>query len=206
MKHKIILASNSPRRRELLAGADIDFIVDTRNNFVEGPEAGVNPHQLPLDMSIGKSHGFHRPLAQDELLITADTVVICPVGDSESNKYASAFASVVLGKPRDAEDAARMLRMLSGRSHEVVTGVTLRSSAREISFSDTTKVHFKELSDADIAYYIDRYRPFDKAGAYGIQEWIGYIGIRSVEGSYFNVMGLPVDRVRDAILDFEGRN
>lgn len=206
MKHKIILASNSPRRRELLAGADIDFIVDTRNNFVEGPEAGVDPHQVPLDMSIGKSHGFHRPLAQDELLITADTVVICPVGDSESNKYASAFASVVLGKPRDAEDAARMLRMLSGRSHEVVTGVTLRSSTREISFSDTTKVHFKELSDADIAYYIDRYRPFDKAGAYGIQEWIGYIGIRSVEGSYFNVMGLPVDRVRDAILDFEGRN
>lgn len=206
MKHKIILASNSPRRRELLAGADIDFIVDTRNNFVEGPEAGVDPHQVPLDMSIGKSHGFHRPLAQDELLITADTVVICPVGDSESDKYASAFASVVLGKPRDAEDAARMLRMLSGRSHEVVTGVTLRSSTREISFSDTTKVHFKELSDADIAYYIDRYRPFDKAGAYGIQEWIGYIGIRSVEGSYFNVMGLPVDRVRDAILDFEGRN
>ena len=206
MKYKIILASNSPRRRELLAGADIDFIVDTRNNFVEGPEAGVDPHQVPLDMSIGKSHGFHRPLAQDELLITADTVVICPVGGSESKKYASAFASVVLGKPRDADDAARMLRMLSGRSHEVVTGVTLRSSTRESSFSDMTRVHFKELSDADIAYYIERYKPFDKAGAYGIQEWIGYIGIRSVEGSYFNVMGLPVDRVRDAILDFEGRN
>lgn len=206
MKYKIILASNSPRRRELLAGADIDFIVDTRNNFVEGPEAGVDPHQVPLDMSIGKSHGFHRPLAQDELLITADTVVICPVGGSESKKYASAFASVVLGKPRDADDAARMLRMLSGRSHEVVTGVTLRSSTREFSFSDMTRVHFKKLSDADIAYYIERYKPFDKAGAYGIQEWIGYIGIRSVEGSYFNVMGLPVDRVRDAILDFEGRN
>ena len=206
MKYKIILASNSPRRRELLAGADIDFIVDTRNNFVEGPEAGVDPHQVPLDMSIGKSHGFHRPLAQDELLITADTVVICPVGGSESKKYASAFASVVLGKPRDADDAARMLRMLSGRSHEVVTGVTLRSSTREFSFSDMTRVHFKELSDADIAYYLERYKPFDKAGAYGIQEWIGYIGIRSVEGSYFNVMGLPVDRVRDAILDFEGRN
>ena len=145
MKYKIILASNSPRRRELLAGADIDFIVDTRNNFVEGPEAGVAPHQVPLDMSIGKSHGFHRPLAQDELLITADTVVICPVGGSESKKYASAFASVVLGKPRDADDEARMLRMLSGRSHEVVTGVTLRSSTREFSFSDMTRVHFKEI-------------------------------------------------------------
>ena len=178
---RIILGSNSPRRRELLAGLDIDFTVDTGNNFEESPEPGVEAHELPVHLSEGKSHGFHRPLEEDEVLITSDTVVIV---DGE-----------VLGKPHSREDAVRMLRLLSGRSHEVVTAVTIRDAFREESFSVSTRVVFEELSQEEIDFYIDRYQPFDKAGAYGIQEWIGYVGISSIEGSFYNVMGFPVHRV-----------
>ena len=178
---RIILGSNSPRRRELLAGLDIDFTVDTGNTFEESPEPGVEAHELPVHLSEGKSHGFHRPLEEDEVLITSDTVVIV---DGE-----------VLGKPHSREDAVRMLRLLSGRSHEVVTAVTIRDAFREESFSVSTRVVFEELSQEEIDFYIDRYQPFDKAGAYGIQEWIGYVGISSIEGSFYNVMGFPVHRV-----------
>ena len=178
---RIILGSNSPRRRELLAGLDVDFTVDTDNSFEEVPEPGVEVHELPLRLSLGKSHGFHRPLEADEVLITSDTVVIV---DGE-----------VLGKPHSREDAVRMLRLLSGRAHEVVTAVTIRDAFREESFSDSTRVVFEPLSQEQIDYYIDRYRPFDKAGAYGIQEWIGYVGISSIEGSFYTVMGFPVHRV-----------
>ena len=178
---RIILGSNSPRRRELLAGLDIDFTVDTGNTFEESPEPGVEAHELPVRLSEGKSHGFHRPLEADEVLITSDTVVIV---DGE-----------VLGKPHSREDAVRMLCLLSGRSHEVVTAVTIRDAFREESFSVSTRVVFEELSQAEIDHYIDKYQPFDKAGAYGIQEWIGYVGISSIEGSFYNVMGFPVHRV-----------
>lgn len=185
---RIILGSNSPRRRELLAGLAVDFTVDTGNNFEEKIDSDVEPHSIPLMLSRGKSHGFHRELAGDEILITADTVVI--VGNE------------VLGKPRDREDAVAMLKKLSGRAHEVVTAVTIRSNAQEESFSDSTYVHFKELTDSEIAFYVDNYRPFDKAGAYGIQEWIGYAGITGIEGSYFNVMGFPVHRVYEELKKF----
>ena len=178
---RIILGSNSPRRRELLAGLDLDFTVDTGNTFEECPEPGVEAHELPVCLSEGKSHGFHRPLEADEVLITSDTVVIV---DGE-----------VLGKPHSREDAVRMLCLLSGRSHEVVTAVTIRDAFREESFSVSTRVVFEELSQAEIDHYIDKYQPFDKAGAYGIQEWIGYVGISSIEGSFYNVMGFPVHRV-----------
>ena len=185
---KIILGSNSPRRRELLAGLDLDFTVDTGNTFEERVEPGVEAHEVPLRLSAGKSHGFHRPLAEDEVLITADTVVI--VGDE------------VLGKPHSREEAAEMLHKLSGRVHEVVTAVTIRDCAREETFSVSTQVHFVELSQAEIDHYIDKYKPYDKAGAYGIQEWIGYVGISSIEGSFYNVMGFPVHRVWHALQRF----
>lgn len=178
---RIILASGSPRRRELLAGLDISFEVDTRNSFEEAYSADT-PHRLiPELMSKGKSHGFHRQLEENEILITSDTMVLC--------------GTEVLGKPHSREDAVRMLEMLSGHGHEVITAVTIRTSGREITFSDTTKVFFSPLSEEDIEFYVDRFRPFDKAGAYGIQEWIGYAGIESIEGSFYTVMGLPTHLV-----------
>ena len=185
---RIILGSNSPRRRELLAGLDIDFTVDTGNTFEESLEPGLEAHEVPLHLSAGKSHGFHRPLERDEVLITSDTVVIV---DGE-----------VLGKPHSREEAVEMLRRLSGRAHEVVTAVTLRDCAKEETFSDSTQVHFEPLTQEQIDYYVDRYRPFDKAGAYGIQEWIGYVGISSIEGSFYNVMGFPVHRVWKELQQF----
>lgn len=175
---RIILGSNSPRRKELLAALDIDFTVDTGNNFEEGFKDGTPARDYPVLMAEGKSHGFHRPLAVDEILITADTVVLCE--------------GEILGKPHSREGAVRMLRLLSGKRHEVLTAVTVRSASREETFTDSTIVEFKILSEREISYYIDKYRPYDKAGAYGIQEWIGYIGITRIEGSFYNVMGLPV--------------
>lgn len=183
---KIILGSGSPRRRELLGGLDLPFTVDTGNTFEESPEPGVEAHLVPVHMSVGKSRGFHRGLSPDEVLITADTVVIC---SDASDSH------IVLGKPHSREEADEMLKALSGRTHEVVTAVTIRDSVREETFTDSTLVTFDELSDEDINYYIDRYKPFDKAGAYGIQEWIGYAAISGIEGSFYNVMGFPVHKV-----------
>ena len=187
-KH-IILASGSPRRRELLKGLDIDFEVDTKNNFKESFTADIPFEEVPRLMSEGKSEGFHRPLKEDEILITADTMVILP-------------GKEILGKPRDREDACRMLRDLSGRSHLVITAVTIRDTHRQETFTATTEVWFKDLTDDEITYYVDTYKPYDKAGAYAIQEWIGHIGIRRIEGSYFNVVGFPVQRVYEALRSF----
>lgn len=187
---KIILGSNSPRRRELLGGLDIPFTVDTGNDFEESVPEGVSAEQVPLLMALGKSHGFHRRLEDDEVLITADTVVIIPPG-------------TVLGKPRDREDAAAMLRTLSGRTHKVVTSVVIRDNSREECFSDTTLVTFDELGDDEINFYIDKYKPFDKAGAYGVQEWIGYVAISHLDGSFYNVMGFPVHKVYKALQLFK---
>lgn len=183
---KIILGSGSPRRRELLGGLDLPFTVDTGNTFEESPEPGVEAHLVPVHMSVGKSRGFHRGLSPDEVLITADTVVIC---SDASDSH------IVLGKPHSREEAVEMLKALSGRTHEVVTAVTIRDSVHEETFTDSTLVTFDELSDEDINYYIDRYKPFDKAGAYGIQEWIGYAAISGIDGSFYNVMGFPVHKV-----------
>lgn len=179
-KH-IILASGSPRRKELLKGLDIDFEVDTRNNFEEAFSPDTPHHEVPALMSTGKSHGFHRTLAEGEILITSDTMVLCD--------------KVILGKPHSREQAVDMLKTLSGKTHEVISAVTIRDNKREETFSDVTLVTFKELTDSEIDYYIDTYKPYDKAGAYAIQEWIGYIGITEMKGSYFNVMGFPVHRV-----------
>ncbi len=185
---KIILGSGSPRRRELLQGLDIDFEVDTGNDFKEEYSLDTPHRKIPELLSRGKSHGFHRPLTEDEILITSDTLVLCE--------------DEVMGKPHSREEAARMLKHLSGKSHEVITAVTIRDLKREITFSDTATVHFKPLTDEEISYYIEKYRPYDKAGAYGIQEWIGYIGITSIEGSFYTIMGLPVHRVYEELQRF----
>ena len=185
---KLILASGSPRRREILSGADIEFELDTRNNFEEIIPEGTEPERIPEVLSIGKSFGFHRELADDEILLTADTIVICE--------------GEVMGKPHDSEEAATMLRKLSGKAHKVITAVTLRSRDATRTFSDTATVHFASLTEEEITYYIDSYRPFDKAGAYGIQEWIGHIGIERIEGSFFTIMGLPIHKVYSNLKDF----
>lgn len=187
MKH-IILASNSPRRRELLAGLGLDFEVKVLPDIAES-----YPDNLPVASVAGfiareKAAPYRALIGESDLVITADTVVIV---DEE-----------VLGKPKDAEDARRMLQLISGRTHQVVTGVCLLTSDKEHSFSVTTDVTFKQLSDDEIAYYIEHYKPFDKAGAYGIQEWIGYVGVTSISGSYFNVMGLPVQRLWEELKKF----
>lgn len=185
---KIILASNSPRRKELLAGLDIDFIVDTGSNAEEKYSPDTPHEMIPSVLSEVKSHGFHRELTDDEIVITSDTLVLC--------------ADRVMGKPHSREEAVEMLSFLSGKEHKVITAITLRDSRRHSTLSDTAIVHFKELSSEEIEYYVDSYKPFDKAGAYGIQEWIGYIGIDSIKGSYFTIMGLPVHLVYHELLKF----
>ena len=183
---KIILGSGSPRRRELLGGLDIPFTVDTGNTFEESFPEGTPARIIPVLMAEGKSAGFHRPLRPDEILITADTVVILDYPDREPE---------VIGKPHSRQDAVAMLHKLSGRTHEVVTAVVIRDCERRKEFSVSSHVTFAPLSDDEIQYYIDKYKPFDKAGSYGIQEWIGYVGISGIEGSFYNVMGFPVHRV-----------
>ena len=185
---RLILASNSPRRRELLAGLDVDFEIDTDINFKEDFQPDTPHMQVPVLMSEGKSLGFHRPLEADEILLTSDTMVLC--------------GTEILGKPHNALDAARMLRLLSGRDHQVVTAITLRSHDQMETVSDVAHVWFKDLTEEEISRYIERYKPFDKAGAYGIQEWIGYIGITHIEGSFYTIMGLPVHLVYDRLLRF----
>lgn len=185
---KIILASGSPRRKEILEGMDLCFETDTRNSFKEefGPDI---PHEeIPALMSRGKSHGFHRELGENEILVTADTMVLC--------------RGQVLGKPKDRADAIRMLKLISGHLHRVITAVTIRDMEHETTFSDTSYVHFRELEDSEIEYYVDRYRPYDKAGAYAIQEWIGYTGIIKIDGSYYNIMGLPAHRLYEELMKF----
>lgn len=187
---RVILGSNSPRRKELLSGLNIDFTVDTGNNFKEYYSPDTPHMQVPVLMAEGKSAGFHRPLAEDEILITSDTMVLC--------------GEEILGKPHGREDAVRMLRLLSGRDHQVVTAVTLRTARRMETVSDIAHVWFKELTDEEIDYYVDVCRPFDKAGAYGIQEWIGYVGITRIDGSFYTIMGFPVHLVYDRLNDFIG--
>ena len=187
-KYHIILASKSPRRQELLRGMGVDFEILTK----ETPED--YPADLPLDevpkyLSLQKSLAFtDEELPADFLLITSDTVVICE--------------GEILGKPKDREDAARMLRLLSAKTHHVVTGVTVRSKEKTESFAVRSDVTFAQLDAEEIDYYIEQCKPFDKAGAYGIQEWIGYVGISGLEGSFYNVMGLPTRKLYQCLKSF----
>lgn len=179
--YHIILASNSPRRRELLRGLDLAFNVRVLPDIAENFPETIEPKDVAEYISKVKANAYLDTITEKELVLTADTVVII---DRE-----------ILGKPHDAGQAKAMLHKISGRKHQVVTGVCLTTKERQHSFSVSTDVTFKELSDAEINYYVETYEPFDKAGAYGIQEWIGYVGVTSLEGSYFNVMGLPVQRI-----------
>lgn len=185
---RIILGSGSPRRRELLGGLDVEFLVDTGNTFEESVPAGVAPEEVPVLMAQGKSHGFHRALEPDEVLITADTVVV--------------LDGQVLGKPHSREQAVEMLHELSGKTHKVVSAVVFRTIDREKCVTDETMVHVSPLDEGEISLYIDRYKPFDKAGGYGVQEWLGYAAIGHIEGSFYNVMGLPVHLVYGLLKEF----
>ena len=188
VRWKIILASNSPRRKELLAGLDLQFEVRVLQGIDESYPKDLPTQKIAEFISKKKADAYVATMADDELVITADTVVI--LGDE------------VMGKPHDEADAKRMLGELSGQTHQVATGVTLSTKERQMSFSVVTNVTFKQLSADEIDYYVRTYHPMDKAGAYGIQEWIGYIGVTALEGSYFNVMGLPVQRIYEALKRF----
>ena len=188
LPYKIILASNSPRRRELLGGLGLDFTVKVISGIDESWPHSLKGEDIPLYISREQAAPYKSLIGPDELVITADTIVYV---DGE-----------VLGKPHDKADARRMLRLISGRWHEVITGVTLMTAARERSFAVTTKVRFCNLTDDEINRYVESGLPMDKAGAYGIQEWIGYVGVEAIEGSYFNVVGLPVQRLYRELINF----
>lgn len=178
--YRLILASQSPRRRELLAGSGLEF------QLAERFECDESYPEMPLTdvaeyLSRKKSDAYPVELAEKDVLLTADTVVIA--------------CGEILGKPHSRDEAIAMLQTLSGSTHEVATGVTLRTSAKSHSFTSVSKVRFRQLSLEEIEYYVDNYRPMDKAGSYGIQEWIGYVGIEHIDGSFYNVMGLPIQRL-----------
>ena len=179
--YHIILASNSPRRRELLSILGLDFESKTLPGIDESFPDTLRGEDIPKHIASKKADAYRTLVTGNELVITADTIVSV---DGE-----------VLGKPKDEEDARRMLRLLSGRSHEVITGVCILTKEQQQTFAVTTDVTFDTLSEEEIDFYIEKYKPYDKAGAYGIQEWIGLVGVSKLEGSYFNVMGLPVQRL-----------
>lgn len=180
-QYKIVLCSNSPRRKELLKGLGLNFQTRIIDGIDESYDKSLPGEDIAKMISEKKAESYKAAMSSDELIITADTIVYV---DGE-----------VLGKPQNKIDAARMLKMISGKCHDVITGVCLLTSNKRISFSVKTKVSFAQIADDEISFYIENYKPYDKAGAYGIQEWIGYIGVDSIQGSYFNVMGLPVQRL-----------
>ena len=179
--YRLILASASPRRRELLAACDLNFVLAEKFECEECYPAELSADKVAEYLSQLKSNAYPHPLGAKDILLTADTVVIAN--------------GEILGKPKDNADAERMLRSLSGSTHKVITGVTLRTAEQTISFSAESLVSFRTLDAEEITYYVEKYRPMDKAGAYGIQEWIGYTAIDRIEGSFYNVMGLPVQRL-----------
>lgn len=184
---KIILASQSPRRKQLLEWAEIDFEV----NVVETDErypSSLTEEEIAIHIAKNKAKAVFEKTKSNKIILAADTIVVC--GDQ------------ILGKPSDHSDAIRMIKMLVGKTHKVITGVVIQSSEKVISFADVTEVTFHPLTDLQIEFYVTKYKPYDKAGAYAIQEWIGVIGIKSINGDFYNVMGLPVSRVVKELTDF----
>ena len=179
--YKVILASNSPRRKELLGGLGIDFEVRTLSDIDESYPNALRGEDIPMFISGKKAEAYKQGMDDDEMIITADTIVY----DNGQ----------VLGKPKNRGEAVQMLKGLSGHAHEVITGVSIVTKKKTVQFASTSKVTFAALTDEEIAYYVDTYKPYDKAGAYGIQEWIGYVAVTRIEGSYFNVMGLPIQKL-----------
>jgi septum formation protein len=185
---KIILASQSPRRKQLLEWAEIPFEIVTKGTDETFP-AGLEVEETAIHIAREKATAVQFTLGEDAIILAADTIVV--------------LKGRIIGKPRDREEAVRILTDLSGQKHMVITGVVIRQGEKEISFADSTDVYFHELSKSEIEFYIDKYKPYDKAGAYAIQEWIGVVGIRSVTGDFYNVMGLPVSRVIRELKKFD---
>jgi septum formation protein len=184
---KIILGSKSPRRKELLSGIGIEFTIRTKDTDESYP-FDIEPNEVPIYIASKKAEDLIDELTHDEIIICADTVVIVD--------------KTILGKPNNAIEAKEMLQLLSGKTHLVTTGVVIASKTKTKSFNSSTEVTFKILSSEEIDYYVTNYKPFDKAGSYGIQEWIGFIGVTSIKGSYFNVVGLPIHEVYQHLNDF----
>jgi len=185
---QLILASNSPRRKALLEGLGIPFEVRLIPDIDESFPEDLPPPEIPCYIARKKADAYLLSIKENELIITADTVVL--------------LDNHVMNKPADRDDAVRMLRLLSGRTHEVITGVVMTTPEKQVVFSDHSMVDFAVLEEEEIIYYVDMFRPFDKAGAYGIQEWVGYIGVQGIQGSFYNVMGLPIQRLYQELKKF----
>lgn len=186
--YRIVLASNSPRRKELLAGIDVEYEIRMLPNIDESYPKTIPEDDVAEYLAKKKASAYLPELKNDELLITADTIVL--------------LDGMIIGKPVDEADAIRMLKLLAGKTHRVITGVCLATKKKQVIFSDTAFVTFGNLSEEEIKYYVLNYKPFDKAGAYGVQEWIGYVAVERIEGSYFNVMGLPIYKVYKELKKF----
>lgn len=186
--HKILLASKSPRRREIMKLLNLPFTVVTLEGIDESYPSDLSPDYVSEYISNKKADSFLKRISDNEMIITADTVVIC---DNQ-----------ILGKPSNTEDAIKMLRQLSGKTHKVTTGVTVATSEKRVSFTVESLVTFAELTDKEIRFYVETYQPFDKAGAYGIQEWIGAVAVEKIDGSFYNVMGLPIHRLYQVLKSF----
>lgn len=180
-KYNIILASNSPRRKELLTGLGVDYVVRTLPDIDESYPDRLGGEAIPAFIAREKANAYKAMIQPGELIITADTIVWVD--------------GKVLGKPHDKAEAIKMLRTLSGKSHQVFTGVCLTTCEWQKSFTAMTEVKFSTLTEEEIAYYVEKYAPLDKAGAYGVQEWIGFVGVEAIAGSYYNVMGLPIQKL-----------
>lgn len=187
-KYKIILASNSPRRKELLGGLGIVYEVKTMPDIDESYPEGLGCEEIPMYIARAKADAYLSTMDNNELIITADTIVW--------------LNGLVMGKPKDETEACDMLRRLSGHTHQVVTGVCITTRNKQKCFATVTDVTFAQLSDEEIKHYVTHYKPMDKAGAYGIQEWIGFVGVQSISGSYFNVVGLPIQRLYSELKEF----
>jgi septum formation protein len=183
----IILGSSSPRRNELLKSLGFDFVINPSNADEDYP-LNLKGHEIPVFLAEKKASSFNGVLTETDLLITADTIVWCE--------------GEIFNKPINFEAGKLMLQTLSGKMHEVFTAVCLKSANKQIIFYDATKVYFKKFTNEEIEYYLNKYKPYDKAGSYGVQEWIGYIGIEKIEGSFYNVMGLPVKKLHEELMKF----
>ena len=180
-RYNIILASNSPRRKELLSGLNIPYEIKTLPDIDESYPDSLTGEDIAIYIAKEKANAYLDQLDENTLLITADTIVL--------------LDGKVYGKPSDETDAKQMLRDLSGKTHQVITGVCITTKDKQVSFGVSSEVRFSKLDDDEIEYYVPNYKPFDKAGAYGVQEWIGYVAVEYISGSYFNIMGLPIQRL-----------
>lgn len=188
----IVLASQSPRRQQLLAELGLPFEVRVNGEVDETYPSNLNPREIPEYLAKKKAESYIKSLASHEILLTSDTIVLCN--------------GMVLGKPTDRQNAIDILQQLSGCKHSVITGVALSYNNLQHTFSAITDVYFRKLAEDEIFYYVDTFKPFDKAGAYGIQEWIGYVGVERIDGSYYNVMGLPVQKLYTELIAFLSAN